>query len=58
MLATGRPVPAAEMRELRRICKSTLHEQLTVLTASAQLLRDDQSYRLGRCPLAPVTRGA
>ena len=58
MLTTGRPVPAAELRELHRIRRSTLHERLTVLTASAQLLRDAQGYRLGRCPLAPVTRGA
>ena len=44
----GRPVTVAELRELCRIRNATLHERLTVLTRSGQLLRDDHGYRLNR----------
>lgn len=37
MLTAGRPMPPAELRELRRSRNSTLHVRLPVLTGSAQL---------------------
>ncbi len=48
LLTATRPVPVAELRELCRVRNATLHERLTVLTRSGQLLRDDHGYRLSR----------
>ena len=48
LLAADRPVPVTELRELCRVRNATLHERLTALTRSGQLLRDEHGYRLGR----------
>lgn len=42
----ARPVPLAELRQLCRVRNATLHERLTALTRTGQLLRDPQGYRL------------
>ncbi len=58
LLAAGRPVPVTELRELCRVRNATLHERLTVLTRSGQLLRDDQGYRLSRSNGLPAPSDA
>jgi hypothetical protein len=42
----ARPMPLAELRQLCRVRNATLHERLTILTRTGQLLRDSQGYRL------------
>ena len=58
LLTADRPVPVAELRELCRVRNATLHERLTVLTRSGQLLRDDHGYRLNRPNGTLIASGA
>lgn len=44
--AAGRSLPVAELRELCRVRNATLHDRLTALTRTGQLLRDSHGYRL------------
>lgn len=44
--AAGSSLPVAELRELCRVRNATLHDRLTALTRTGQLLRDSHGYRL------------
>lgn len=44
--AAGRSLPVADLRDLCRVRNATLHDRLTALTRTGQLLRDSHGYRL------------
>lgn len=55
LVAAGRPLPLADLRELCRVRNATLHERLTAMTQAGLLRRDTLGYQLNPANPPPAS---